>query len=86
MNHLKHSKKMIEHAYGVNKILKSKLVYVNILTSISPACDCYPGNDKPVIHDIGFLSSLDPIAIDKASFDLVKKNLAKILLKKFIQR
>lgn len=65
--------KMAEYAYGVNKALKGKILYINILTNISPACDCYPGNDTPITGDIGFLSSTDPVAIDKASFDLVKK-------------
>ncbi|MBZ4672692.1 MAG: 4Fe-4S ferredoxin [Deferribacteraceae bacterium] len=65
--------KMAEYAFGVNEALKGKILYVNILTNISPACDCYPGNDAPITGDIGFLSSTDPVAIDMASFDLVKK-------------
>lgn len=64
-------KKMIEYAYATMKQLNSRIVFVNILTDISPACDCYGGNDEPIVGDIGFLASLDPIAIDKASFDLV---------------
>lgn len=70
-------KKMVEYAYGVDKKFKNKVIYLNFLTSISPACDCYPGNDKPVGHDIGFLASDDPIAIDKASFDLVVKEVGR---------
>ncbi len=70
-------KKMIEYANTVTKKFKSKILFINILTSISPACDCYGGNDKPVTEDIGFLSSTDPIAIDKASFDLVIKQAKK---------
>ncbi|MCK4797652.1 MAG: DUF362 domain-containing protein [Spirochaetes bacterium] len=66
-------RKMVEYAYGLNKALKSKIIYINILMSMSPACDCYPGNDKPVANDIGFLASCDPVAIDKASYDLVIK-------------
>ncbi|HOV13167.1 MAG TPA: DUF362 domain-containing protein [Spirochaetota bacterium] len=64
-------KKMVEYAYGTVKSLGGRIVYVNVLTSISNACDCYAGNDKPMTPDIGFLSSLDPIALDKASYDLV---------------
>lgn len=67
-------KKMVEYAFGVDKAFNSKILYINILTQISPACDCYPGNDKPITSDIGFLSSNDPVALDKASFDLVSKN------------
>ncbi len=68
-------RKMVEYAYGLVKTLNSKIIYINIITSVSPACDCHPGNDGPITNDIGFLSSTDPIAIDKASFDLIKKSL-----------
>ena len=64
-------KKMVEYAFGTIKSLKNRIIYINILTSISDACDCYPGNSAPVTHDIGFLASLDPVAIDRASYDLV---------------
>jgi hypothetical protein len=65
--------KMAEYAYGVHKALKGKILYLNILTNITPACDCYPGNDEPITGDIGFLSSTDPVALDMASFELVKQ-------------
>lgn len=64
-------KKMIEYASGTIKALGGRLIFINILTSISPACDCYKGNDAPIIGDIGFMASLDPIAIDKASYEMV---------------
>ena len=67
-------KRMIEYAYGVYKVLSGKIIFINIITSVSPACDCYPGNDKPVVEDIGFAASLDPVALDKACFDLVIKH------------
>jgi uncharacterized Fe-S center protein len=38
---------------------------------VSPACDCYPSNDAPIVRDIGILASDDPVAIDTASCDLV---------------
>jgi uncharacterized Fe-S center protein len=65
--------KMAEYAVGINKALKGKIVYLNVILSVSPACDCYPGNDRPVVGDIGFASSLDPVALDKACLDLVTK-------------
>lgn len=67
--------KMAEYASGVSKVFGGKILYINILTKISPACDCYPGNDEPITGDIGFLASNDPVAIDMASFDLVKKSM-----------
>ncbi len=64
-------KKMVEYAYGVVSALRGKIIYINVLTNITNACDCYAGNDRPMTPDIGFLASLDPVAIDKASYDLV---------------
>lgn len=65
--------RMVEYAYGVDKALKSKILYVNFLTSITPDCDCCPGNDAPVVRDIGYLASTDPVAIDAASYDMVQE-------------
>jgi len=66
-------KKMVEYAYGAQK--DKKAIYLNFLTQISPACDCYGHNDYPITRDIGILASTDPVAIDKASVDLVNKEL-----------
>src|SRR4030066_62510 len=64
-------KKMVEHAYGAVQKKKGKTLYLNFLTQISPACDCYGYSDMPIVYDIGILSSEDPVAIDQASVDLV---------------
>jgi len=64
-------KKMVEHAYGAVQKKKGKVLYLNFLTQISPACDCYGYSDAPIVSDIGILSSEDPVAIDQASVDLV---------------
>ncbi len=64
-------KKMVAYAMATYKALKGNILFVNIMTSISPACDCYPGNSEPITHDIGFAASGDPVALDKACWDLV---------------
>jgi uncharacterized Fe-S center protein len=64
-------KKMVEHAYGAVQKKKGKVLCVNFLIQISPACDCYGYSDTPIVTDIGILSSEDPVAIDQASVDLV---------------
>jgi uncharacterized Fe-S center protein len=66
-------KKMVEHAYGVIHPKKGKALYLNFLTQISPACDCYGFSDTPIVKDIGMLASEDPVAIDQASVDLVNQ-------------
>lgn len=66
-------KKMVEYAYGVVHRKKGKALYLNFLTQISPACDCYGFSDPPIVNDIGMLASEDPVAIDQASVDLVNQ-------------
>ena len=66
-------KKMVEHAFAVLKGKKGKTAFVNFLTHISPACDCYPHNDAPIVQDMGILASTDPVAIDQASVDMVNR-------------
>jgi uncharacterized protein len=64
-------KKMVEHAFGALKGKGKKAIFLNFLMHISPTCDCYPHSDAPIVRDIGILASLDPVAIDTASCDLV---------------
>jgi uncharacterized Fe-S center protein len=64
-------KKIVEYAYGAVQKKHGKVLCLNFLTQISPACDCYGYSDTPIVNDIGILSSEDPVAIDQASVDLV---------------
>ena len=50
---------------------KENIRYINFLMDITPICDCIPSSDNPIVPDIGILISKDPLAIDKASLDLV---------------
>jgi len=63
--------KMTEYAYVAVKGKKGKTIYFNFLMDITPDCDCVPWSDAPIVPDIGILASTDPVAIDKASLDLV---------------
>ncbi|MEW5909201.1 MAG: DUF362 domain-containing protein [Thermodesulfobacteriota bacterium] len=64
---------MVEYTAAVLKNKAGKSLFVNFLNNISPACDCYPMNDAPVVRNIGILASRDPVAIDQASVDLVNR-------------
>lgn len=65
--------RMMEYTLGVLQNKKDKALYINFLTDITPACDCMPYSDAPLVRDIGIVASTDPVAIDKASIDLVNK-------------
>lgn len=62
---------MIEYTDGVLQNKKTKSLFINFITNVSPACDCLSYSDAPIVQDIGILASTDPIAIDMASVDLV---------------
>ena len=64
-------KKLVEYAYGVMLNKPDRAVFINFITQVSPACDCYGHNDLPIVGDLGILASRDPVAIDQASADLV---------------
>ncbi|MCF6096824.1 DUF362 domain-containing protein [Thermovorax subterraneus] len=65
--------RMTEYAYGAFLAKKGKIAFMNFVVDVSPLCDCTPWNDAPIVPDIGILASLDPVAIDQASYDLVTK-------------
>ncbi|MGD0818238.1 MAG: DUF362 domain-containing protein [Methanomassiliicoccales archaeon] len=67
--------RMTEYAYGVARSHKNKMGYLNFLINITPDCDCTPWSDAPIVPDIGFVASTDPVAIDQASFDLVNRQI-----------
>lgn len=47
------------------------MAYVNVMNRLSVDCDCDGNPAAPDMHDIGILSSLDPLALDQACIDLV---------------
>ncbi len=65
--------RMVEYALGAVSGFQGKVLYVNFLMDITPDCDCVPWSDAPVVPDIGFLVSTDPVAIDAASVDLISQ-------------
>ena len=65
--------KMAEYAAGVAETKKKRMAFINFVTDVSPQCDCYPFSDTPIVPNAGILLSLDPVAVDKASVDLINK-------------
>ena len=51
---------------------KKNIACFNYLLNVTPSCDCWQQSQAPMVPDIGLLASLDPVAIDQASIDLVK--------------
>ena len=65
------NERMAEYALGAVINKPGRVGYLNFLMDITPDCDCVPWSDAPLVPDIGILASTDPVALDKASVDLV---------------
>lgn len=64
---------MMEYAKAVIQEKKGKMLHVNVINNVSPMCDCVGHNDTPIVRDIGIAASLDPVALDQASVDLINR-------------
>lgn len=65
--------KMMEYTAGVLKNKNGKGFFINFITNVSPKCDCLPYSESPICNDVGVVASVDPVAIDQASADLVNQ-------------
>ena len=73
-----------EHAAGVLKGKEDRAVFFNYIMSVTKDCDCFKTPDMhKIVDDIGIVASVDPVAVDKATLDLVEaaagKKLAQLL-------
>jgi len=67
------TERMTEYAYGAWKAHQGSIGFINFLLNITPECDCASYSEPVIAQDIGILASTDPVAIDKASLDLVNE-------------
>ncbi len=63
--------KMVEYTAAVLKNKGKKALFINFITDVSPACDCYGHNDAAIVRDIGIVAATDPVAVDQAAVDLI---------------
>ena len=70
-------KKIVDYARGVIETIgKDKIVYINVMKTITPECDCMGIEQEPMMDDVGVLMGDDPVAIDKACLDLAEEKSA----------
>lgn len=66
--------KMAEHCLGVHQLHPGKMCYFNFATNITRDCDCMGKQQKAECRDVGILASVDPVAVDQATVDLIGKS------------
>ncbi len=62
-----------EYVKGIIDSNSKKWMFINYIMNVTPECDCYFWSDIPIVNDIGILASSDPVAIDRASADLINQ-------------
>jgi uncharacterized Fe-S center protein len=68
---LRLQEKMAEYAKRVVDHFKGKAAFVSFLIQVTKDCDCMAKNQKRIVEDAGILASLDPVAIDQATADIL---------------
>lgn len=63
--------KLIEGAYAAAH--NKRHIYINFGMNITPGCDCEARKMKTIMDDFGIFISTDPVAIDKACYNMVKE-------------
>jgi len=51
-----------------------KCIFMNLGYDVTEECDCAAGSDLPLVADFGLLTSMDPVAVDKASADMINSS------------
>jgi uncharacterized Fe-S center protein len=74
--------KMAEYAYAIWKEFKGKIGFLNFLITVTKDCDCMSKKGEIIAEDVGIVASLDPVAADKASVDLIIKRSGSDILRK----
>ena len=62
---------MAEAAKAASDYMQGSMCYINVMNRLSVDCDCDSHPAEPEMADIGILTSLDPVAFDRACVDLV---------------
>lgn len=62
---------MADAAGSIMEYFKGNTAFVNMMCNLSVDCDCCAVAEDPCMKDIGILSSLDPVALDRACMDLI---------------
>ena len=63
--------KMAEYAKAV--VDGRPQFHISLVIDVSPLCDCYSGNDLPILPDVGMFASFDAVALDQACADACQR-------------
>jgi uncharacterized Fe-S center protein len=56
----------------INTFEPNRILYINVMLSVTPFCDCWGFSTPALVPDIGILGGTDIVAIEQASLDMVR--------------
>jgi hypothetical protein len=66
-------RRALESHLGVKASVEGNIFFINYLWDVTPQPEFYPFSQNPVVSNKGFLASSDPVAIDRASLDIIQE-------------
>jgi hypothetical protein len=69
----------LESHLAVKNAMENRVFYVNYLWDLTPQPEYYPYSEQPIVENLGFMASHDPVSLDMATFDLIKERVPEDL-------
>lgn len=69
-------KRALECHCAVRHAMEERVFYVNFLWDITPQPEYYPFSEAPLLANLGFVASHDPVALDAATLRLIQESVS----------
>lgn len=66
-------RRALESHLAVRTALEKRVFYINYLWDVTPQPEYYPYSESPLLENLGFMASHDPVALDAAAFALINE-------------
>jgi hypothetical protein len=70
----KFRRRALESHTAVRTAMEEKVFYINFLWDVTPQPEYYPFSEPPLLENLGFMASHDPVALDAATFALINES------------
>ncbi len=68
-------RRALESHLAVRTALEGRIFYVNYIWDVTPQPAYYPYSETPLLDNLGFMASHDPVALDAATLALIREKL-----------
>jgi hypothetical protein len=69
-------RRALESALGVKASVEGRVMYLSALWDVTPRPEYFPFSEVPVVENLGFLASQDPVALDAATLAVLEPALS----------